>query len=501
MLETSSFKARGDYIDGRFELPAQPSGAIELEDPGDLSALRGSFPFASESIGRAVESARRAFPAWRDGASNERVQALRRLQEIIQSEAENLAEVIAVEVGKPLWEARTEVSAMVNKIEITLSDGLELVRERSFESTPGQTARWRAHARGVLAVLGPFNFPGHLSHGHVVPALATGNSVVVKPSERAPAVGQLYAELISRAGFPPGVFNLIQGDGTQGAKLASHPDVQGVLFTGSYSVGKRIREATLEQPWKLVALEMGGKNGVLVCEDADLEAAANAIAFGAAVTAGQRCSATSRVIVMRGVSDPLIERLTRLFKEIRVGYALDENVFMGPLISAAAREHHTRVLALAREDGAELLVAGGPTDGPRPGHYVRPSLHRLPALSRTSDYQQQEHFIPDVCILEVDSLDEGCGALNATDYGLSGSVFTRERARFEQVYRESRMGILNWNTSTVGASSRLPFGGLGRSGNDRPAGVAATLYCTHPVASLELEQPTEPPQAPGFPRA
>ena len=178
--------------------------------------------------------------------------------------------------------------------------------------SPGQVGRWRASARGVLAVLGPFNFPGHLAHGHVVPALATGNCVVVKPSEKTPATGQVYAELLQRAAFPPGVANLVQGEATVGARLAAHPRLDGVLFTGSYAAGRRILEATLDQPWKLVALEMGGKNGVLVCADADLDAAANAIAFGACVTSGQRCSATSRVFAARAVADALCERLARL---------------------------------------------------------------------------------------------------------------------------------------------------------------------------------------------
>ena len=501
MVEASLFEPRGDFIAGRFVLPAQPSGEILLEDPGDLNALHGSFPFSPASLEDAVKSAQQAFPGWRDAPLEERARPLRRLAERLQAEAERLAHVIAIDAGKPLWEARTEVNAMVDKVRTTLDQGLGLVEERSFELAPGKRARWRPHARGVLAVLGPFNFPGHLVHGHVVPALATGNTVVIKPSERTPATGQLYAELASQAGFPPGVFNLVQGDGAQGARLAAHPQVQGVLFTGSYAVGRRILEATLDQPWKLVALEMGSKNGVLVCADADLDAAAHAIAFGAAVTAGQRCSATSRVIVLREVADALIERLTRLLGALRVGYELDDEVFMGPVISADARERHARVLELARTEGAERLLDGGPTEGPRPGHYVRPSLHRAASFSPESRYQCEEHFVPDVCALEVATLDEGLAALNGTDYGLVASVFTRERACFERIFRESRVGLLNWNTSTVGASSSLPFGGIGRSGNDQPAGVLSTAYCTYPVASLELEAPEDAPTFPGFPSA
>jgi succinylglutamic semialdehyde dehydrogenase len=504
MVEASDapdFAPRGDWIDGRFGLPDRVSGEIELVDPGDTRVCLGAFPFSADASARAVAAARRAWPAWRDATPDTRASALRRFGDVLRAEAERLAIVIATEVGKPVWEARTEVQAMVAKIDITLAQGLELVAERAYELGPGQIGRWRSNARGVLAVLGPFNFPGHLSHGHVVPALATGNCVVLKPSEKTPATGQLYAELAARAGFPPGVVNVIQGDGAVGAALATLPEVDGVLFTGSWPVGRRILEATLDQPWKLVVLEMGGKNGVLVCADADLDAAAAAIAFGACVTTGQRCSATSRVFAAREIADALSAKIVRLFSGIAIGHSSNADAFMGPLISHAARERHAQVLALAKAEGAEALVAGGPCEGPRPGHYVRPSLHRLRAHDPTSVYQREEHFLPDAFVLEVDSVDEGLARLDATDFGLVASVFTRDRATYERAARTLRVGALNWNAATVGASSKLPFGGVKRSGNDRPAAVSSTLYTTFPQANLEHEQAPAPASWPGFPRS
>jgi succinylglutamic semialdehyde dehydrogenase len=500
MAEASDFAARGDFIAGRFVLPERVAGEIALEDPGDTRAALGAFPFGTDSCERAVESARAAFPAWRDASLETRATLLRRFGDALRADAERLARVIATEVGKPVWEARSEVQAMLAKIDITLTQGLELVAEREFALAPGQVGRWRASARGVLAVLGPFNFPGHLVHGHVVPALATGNCVVVKPSEQAPATGQLYAELALRAGFPPGVVNVVQGDGSIGAALAAHRDIDGVLFTGSWAVGRRILESNLDQPWKLVALELGGKNGVLVCADADLDAAAAAIAFGACVTSGQRCSATSRVFASRAVADALCEKLVHLFRGIVIGHSSDEGAFMGPVISRAARERHTRVLALAAAERAQLLVAGGPCDGPRVGHYVRPSLHRLRAHDRASRYQSEEHFLPDAFVLAVDSDDEGLALLDATDYGLVASLFTRDRAVYERAARSLRVGALNWNAATVGASSKLPFGGVKKSGNERPAGATSTLYCTFPQANLEHEHAPSPAIWPGFPR-
>ncbi len=499
MAEFPSFEPRGDYIDGGFVLPAQPSGEIALEDPSDSNAELGAFPFSLPAVDAAVAAARRAWPAWRDGPPEERAVLLRRFGEAIQAEGDALALLISREEGKPLWEARAEVAAMVAKVENTLGPGLERVREQRLELAPGQVGRWSARARGVLGVLGPFNFQGHLSHGHVVPALATGNTVVLKPSEHAPAVGQLYADLAARVGFPRGVFNLVQGDAASGSALATHADLDGILFTGSYDVGRRILEATLDQPWKLVALEMGGKNAVLVAADADLEAAARAIAFGLAVTTGQRCSATSRVIVESGVAHALVERLRRILSGLRIGLPLVDDVFMGPLISKASRTRHAQLIEQAAREGAELLVSGGPIEGPRPGHYVRPSLHRVQTLARDSRYQCEEHFVPDAFLFEVDSLEAGFEAVNASDYGLVASVFTRDRETWERARRELRIGLLNWNTSTVGASSKLPFGGRGRSGNDRPAGILSSEYCTAPLASLEFETPGEPARWPGFP--
>lgn len=498
--ESALFSSRGDFIDGRFVAPCCADGEIALEDPGDLDALLGTFAFARDAVAHAVEAARRAWPAWRDAEPERRFEALRRLGRELAAEKDALSAVVARETGKPLWEAREEVDLLGAKIEITLSDGVALCRDRTIALGNDASATWRQQPRGVMAVLGPFNFPLHLPHGHVVPAVATGNTVVVKPSDRAPASAQLYAAIAARAGFPPGVFNLVQGDGDSGAILARHPDVDGVLFTGSYAVGRQLLAASLDHPRQILALEMGGKNGAVVCDDAELGSAAAEIAFGAAVTSGQRCTSTSRVIVMRSVADEFLGRLVRILGRVAIGHAFDENVFMGPVISRVALERHVEVIASARAQGAEVLLEGGPCAGPRRGHYVRPSVHRVARLDRSSAYQMEEHFIPDVSVLVADSFEEAVAALDTTEYGLAGAIFTADRARFEFALRNTRLGVLNWNASTVGASSRLPFGGAKRSGNDRPAGVASTLYCTYPAASIERSAPPRR-SAPGFPSA
>lgn len=499
MADPSPFEPLGDFIGGEFRLPESPMDEIALEDPGDLEALSAAFPVGLDALDNAVEAARRAWPKWRDASADERAAVLRRFALEIERDREELARIIATEVGKPLWEARSEVQALIAKIPLTLGEGLDLLGERRFNLEGGQVAQVRARPRGVLAVLGPFNFPAHLVHGHAVPALATGNTVVIKPSDKTPATGQRYAELVRRAGFPAGVVNVIQGKADVGSRLASHEGIDGVLFTGSFGVGHMILESTLHQPWKIVVLEMGGKNGALVCDDAHVESAVYAIAFGACVTTGQRCSSTSRLIVDRKIAPPLLEGLVHVLGKLQIGHAFDQDVFMGPLCSGLARKQHADLIALARKERAECLLSGGPCDGPRPGHYTRPSMHQVTRLRRSSRYQMEEHFVPDLSVLVVESFEEGLAALNATEYGLAGAVFTASRERFEHATRESRLGCLNWNAPTVGASSRLPFGGLGRSGNDRPAGIASAQYCTWPMASLEVEAPGALARHPGFP--
>jgi succinylglutamic semialdehyde dehydrogenase len=492
------FEARGDFIDGAFRVPGRADGEIALEDPGDRDSLAGTFPYAHDSVERAVEAARRAWPGWRDASPESRFTPLRRFAREIASERERLAEMIAREVGKPLWEAREEVDLLPKKIEITLTEGLASVRERLIALGEGRFGASRFHPRGVAAILGPFNLPLHLIHGHAVPALATGNTVIIKPSELAPAVAQHYARLAERSGFPPGVFNLIQGDGGQGERLARHPGVDAALFTGSHAVGRRLLEVTSDQHDKIVVLEMGGKNGAVVAGDADLAAAADAVAYGCAVTAGQRCASTSRVILERCIASAFLERLIPRLRNITVGYALDAGVFMGPLISEAARLRHASIGLAAAREGAETLLKGGPAEASRRGHYVRPSVHLATSCDPAGPYLREEHFVPDLAVIVVDDFDAALARLDETDYGLVGSIFSGNRAQFDLALRRTRLGCLNWNAPTVNASSRLPFGGRKRSGNDRPAGILSTAYCTYPVASIECEAPADFASVPGF---
>ncbi len=463
--------------------------------PSDPSDELGRFPVAGAAdVDAAAARARAAFPAWRDAGFEARAAVLRRFGEAARAAGDQLARLLAREVGKALWDARSEAALLPAKVEVTLGEGMRLVAP--LLAGPGARASY--HPRGVLAVLGPFNFPLHLPNGHLVPALATGNCAVFKPSELAPACGARLAALLREAGLPEGVLEIVQGGAETGRTLATHPGVDGVLFTGSYAVGRALREATLDQPGKLLALEMGGKNAVVVLADADLELAVAETALSIAATTGQRCSCASRLFVERPLADAFAGRLCAVLHELRVGPPLEPGVFMGPLVSRAAFEKLARYRALSAEAGAQRLLLVEP---PLPPPYVGAGLVRFPGLAQEHPYQRDEIFGPEAALYAVDDLDAAIAAVNDSDYGLVTSVMTRDRRRYEHCIGRIRTGVLNWNKGTVGASGRLPFGGSGRSGNDRPAGITATLYCTFPQAHLESEAGFDPAsRPPGMPK-
>lgn len=474
--------ARGDYLAGRFVAVQQAaaSGVIERVSPRDFADVVGRHAYRELAVDDAVMAARQAFPGWSGLPLDTRKGHLLELKRVLGARAAELALAITRETGKPLWEADTEVAAALAKIDVTLSDGLALVAAREVGG-PHQRYAFKPH--GVGAVLGPFNFPLHLVHGHVVPALVTGNTVVVKPSELTPLVGQLYAECVDAAGFPAGVFNLVQGAAASGARLAAHPDVDIVMLTGSYAVGQAIKRATLDQPHKLLALELGGRNPAIVLADANLDKAVHDVLWGAFVTCGQRCSGTATALVERPVFDAFATRLIDRLRGLRVGDPLAPNTFMGPLISDAARTRYLAAIAQAEAQGVLRLAGVDPILGGPEGAYVTATVHQN-LTPGASAYEREELFGPDLALEVVDDLDAAIARAHVSPYGLSASVFCLDESTFEYALARLRYGCVNWNAPTCGASSRLPFGGLGKSGNHRPAALFSTFYATYPVASI-----------------
>lgn len=487
-----TLQSPGDFLDGAFVVPEQPDGELRTLSPGDQEDLVGVHPTAVGHVDRAVKAARAAFPAWRRLGEPARRKLLRKYQEVVRKHEDAIAETIAREVGKPIWDARGEARALAGKVDLMLGEGARFTRDEVLEDLPG-AIRHRPH--GVVSVIGPFNFPAHLPNGQIVPALLHGNTVVFKPSEKTPNAAVWMARCFEEAGFPPGVVNVVQGGAEAAKALVGHDDVDGILFTGSVAVGRSIVAANAHRPGRLIALELGGKNASIVLDDADVERAARQIAFAAYASAGQRCTATSRVYATPGIIEALQERLAEAAQAVTVGYPLDEGVFMGPLIDSGSRERLVAAQARARKAGFDAIVAGEAlesVDGHR-GWYVQPSLHRAPNADIVVDgYTHDELFGPDVALYEVADLEQACALANGTVYGLAAAVFTESEESFEAAADELRVGVLHWNQSSAGASGRLPFGGVGESGNHRPAGILAGAFCAWPQA-VRFSPPADAP--------
>ncbi len=485
MQKRDAINFTGDFVGNRFVSKEAVDEEWSVQSPADLKdeviQVQGVF----DHVDLAVAAAREAYLPWARLSIDERKNHLGRLKEVFLAGQKELAEIISRETGKPLWETMTEAAALASKIDITSSYSLKLIDTVEVPNAlPGISGFVRYKPRGVMAVIGPFNFPAHLPNGHIVPALLAGNTVVFKPSDKTPAVGQWMAEAYRKAEFPPGVFNMIQGRAEIGRRLVIHEDVDGILFTGSYEVGLKIKQDTLSHFRKILALEMGGKNASVIWKDCDLKKAVYESLVGAFMTSGQRCSCTSRILVHRSIHDQFVEKFYASAKRIKIGH-WSEDVFMGSLISADAVEKFIRFQEIAKREGAESLMRGKALDLDYKGYYVTPSINLVKSFDEKSVYQKSEIFGPNVAIFAVDDFDEALAINNSSGFGLVMSLFTQDRSLYSRALLEAQVGALNLNRTTNGASSRLPFGGMNKSGNDRPSGNSAIQYCAVPVASLE----------------
>lgn len=470
-------QAKGNFIGGAFVAPS--GSALVSKNPAADGAVVFETATSVEAVPAAAAAAAAAQPAWAALTRAQRWEHLQRWKAQIAAAADGLAEAIVLETGKIRSEAKVEIQTLLNRFDLVSAAMTADLKEGVV--APGEQLRYQA--LGVVGVIGPFNFPLHLCHAHVVPALLAGNTVVVKPSDISPLCGQRYAETAAAAGLPPGVFNLVAGTGAVGAALIGQPELRGLCFTGSWPVGRRILEAALDRPELLVALEMGGKNVCVVLDDCSLRQAVHEVLVGGYLSAGQRCTGTDRVLVHRKIADPFIAALAHAAGKLRFGHPDDPSVFAGPMATEAAVHKLEIALEAARKGGAEPVIAGARLPG---GYYRTASLHRLPAgCHHIAGYTDIEVFGPDLCVEVVDSDEEAIAVLQKSPYGFANAVFTSSDARFEAFYRGTQSGILNRNRSTNLASPRLPFGGVGKSGNYRPAGAWAHRNVTSPVALLE----------------
>ncbi|MEO3988932.1 succinylglutamate-semialdehyde dehydrogenase [Pseudocitrobacter cyperus] len=430
---------------------------------------------------QAVTAARRAFPGWAREPFEKRQRIAETFAQLLEKRKAALTEVIASETGKPRWEAATEVAAMINKIAISVRSYHSRTGEQQTDMSDGvATLRHRPH--GVLAVFGPYNFPGHLPNGHIVPALLAGNTVVFKPSEQTPLSGEVVMKLWEEAGLPPGVLNLVQGARETGEALSSDPGIDGLLFTGSSHTGFHLHRQLAGQPQKILALEMGGNNPLIVDEPEDIDAAVHLTIQSAFITAGQRCTCARRLLVSRGDrGDAFLRRLVTVAQRIIPGeWDAEPQPFMGGLISPqAATQVHQTWLQHVAGGGVTLLEPRLLQNGTS---LLTPGIIDLTEVSNVPD---EEVFGPLLCVWRYDDFDAAIALANNTRYGLASGLISADRAKFDQLLLEARAGIVNWNKPLTGAASTAPFGGTGASGNYRPGAWYAADYCAWPMASLE----------------
>lgn len=453
-------------------------------DPAKNAEIWHGNAATAEQVDAAMQAARAAFPSWANTPFSERLAIAQKFAELLAENKESLALAIAQDTGKPLWETRTEVAAMVGKVAI--SERAYNERTGTVENEmPGAKAFIRHKPHGVVAVFGPYNFPGHLPNGHIVPALLAGNTVVFKPSELTPYVAEETVKLWQKAGLPAGVLNLVQGFVETGKALTAHPEMDGLFFTGSSTTGKLLHEQFGGRPDKILALEMGGNNALIVKDVVDVDAAVHNIVQSAFVTSGQRCTCSRRVFIANNANgDAILARLLEVTRAIAVGdYDAEEQPFMGAMISAKAAAGMVAAQQQLLANGAEVLVEMRQLDSEK--GFVTPGILDVTHIREMPD---EEHFGP---LLKVYRYDDFAGAIaeaNNTRFGLSAGLLADDRADWDFFFTHIRAGIVNWNKPITGASSAAPFGGIGDSGNHRPSAYYAADYCAYPVASVEADK-------------
>ena len=470
------------YINGAWS-PAHGAVWNKLDPVTQQPIWQGAEATVDE-VAQACQSARAAFVAWARRPLAERLEIIQRFATLLEQNKQQLATVISRETSKPLWETLTEVQSMVAKVAISVRAYHERTGESLTEMADG-AASLRHRPHGVLAVFGPYNFPGHLPNGHIVPALIAGNTVVFKPSELTPWTAEETVKLWQAAGLPDGVLNLVQGGRSTGEALAQSSEIDGLLFTGSANTGYHLHQQLAGAPEKILALEMGGNNALIIDEITDIDAVVNLTIQSAFVSAGQRCTCARRLIIKNGTEgDAFIQRLVEVTRDLVVGqWDAEPQPFMGGVISLNAAQQILQAQQRLIDLGATPLLSVTQPD-------ANSSLLSAGILEVTgvSNVPDEEYFGPLSCIYRYDSFDEALKIANATRFGLSVGLVSPDRDLFERLLIEARAGIVNWNKPLTGASSAAPFGGVGASGNHRASAFYAADYCAWPMASLESDQ-------------
>ncbi|WP_338847389.1 succinylglutamate-semialdehyde dehydrogenase [Massilia sp. W12] len=439
---------------------------------------------SAEEVDAACRAARAAFKPWARTALDERIAVCVRFRDLLKENTEELAQLIAQEVGKPMWEARTEVATMANKVDISIQSYHARTGSVSNKVADGDAVlRHRPH--GVFAVFGPYNFPGHLPNGHIVPALIAGNTIVFKPSEYAPQSAIKTVQLWEMAGLPKGVLNLVNGARDTGAALVQNPEINGILFTGSCQTGIAFHKMFAGQVDKMLALEMGGNNPLLVWDVKNVDAAVHHTIQSAFVSAGQRCTCARRLIVQdNAAGEAFIARLVEVASRLTVGpQDADPQPFMGPVVSAKVAQNLLGAYqSLLDKGGKSLLQMRHLQEGTG---FVSAGIVDVTGVQGIAD---EEWFGPLLQIFRVKDFAAAMQVANNTEFGLAAALLSDDAALWQEFLLEAQAGIVNWNRPTTGAASTAPFGGVGKSGNHKPSAYYAADYCAYPVASIENSQ-------------
>ena len=477
-----------NYING--EWLAGSGAELATIDPSTGRQTWTSNQSTAEDVARAAQAARDSFEAWALTPLEERIAVCTRFRDLLKEHSEELAAIIAEEVGKPLWEARTEVATMANKIDISVQSYGARTGETAAKVADGNAVlRHRPH--GVFAVYGPYNFPGHLPNGHIVPALIAGNTVVFKPSEYAPRTAVKTVQLWEQAGLPAGVLNLVNGGRDTGVALGQNAQIDGILFTGSSQTGAALHKQFGGQPGKMLALEMGGNNPLVVWDIKDIDAAVHHAVMSAFISAGQRCTCARRLIIQDNAQgQAFLDRLVEVAAKLQPGPSnADPQPFMGPVVSAAVAARLVQAQAEMAAKGGKVLLQMKQLD-PNAGFVTAGIVDTTDA----NGILDEEWFGPLLQVIRVRDFDEALRVANATEFGLAAALLSPSEELWKRFAVRARAGIVNRNRPTTGAASSAPFGGVGKSGNHRPSAYYAADYCAYPVASIEtaeLEMPAK----------
>jgi succinylglutamic semialdehyde dehydrogenase len=478
------------FINGRWLEGHGPE--FQSRDPATGTVIWTGHAASAEDVNAAARAARTAFESWGVLPFAEREAVARRFAKLVDEHKASLAEAISKDTGKPRWETQTEVAAMAGKVEISVRAYRE--RTGATESQTGAVKNALRHKpHGVVAVFGPYNFPGHLPNGHIVPALLAGNAVLFKPSEQTPLVAEETVKLWEKALLPPGVIALLQGERATGEAIVKHAELDGLYFTGSSRTGAILNQQLAATPGKILALEMGGNNPLIVGEIGDVRAAVHDVIQSAYISSGQRCTCARRLFVKRGdAGDRFIAALVEAVTQLKIGrYDDAEQPYMGPVISPQAADALLAAQQKLVAMGAKTLLEMKRLS--QGAAFVSPGLLDV---TDVKDLPDEEDFGPLLKLFRYDDLDQAIRLANRTRYGLSAALLSERTEDWDRFYRKIRAGIVNWNRQTTGASSAAPFGGVGASGNHRASAYYAADYCAYPVASVEAPKSELPATLP-----